>query len=479
VPETRFSFIFATELYGRLVWFGRLRWLAAVGLASASFLGPRLGLPAAWPSLFVIASFVGCYNLVFQRMLKARKSHGEPYMSLRAIAISEMVMDLASLMVTAHFTGGLHSPLLAFFAFHMAIGTIMIATRIMFVLAAATSVGALAFYLLQSQGILRAHPIDPGGAHGASGALNLLSLVVAMFGIVYLTDSVTSRFKQRNIEIYETTKKLGERTGELQYLLGEVERLEQRKSHYMRISAHQLRSPLGTVRTSLQVLTEGFVEPASERGRKLLLGAVERVDGLLAIVNDLLDLAKIREGRGKAPWVREVNVNQLLADLFDSMDPYAEERKVKMVPDFEGVAVLAWGIPPDLVYAFENLMHNGLKYSEAGGTLSVSLRTSSTAVVVRVTDDGIGIPADLVDQVFLEFVRAPNAKRHAPEGTGLGLPIVKEVIEAHGGRISAASKEGEGTTFTVTLPLKHIPPEVEKLLQEGNDGGYRRETATS
>jgi signal transduction histidine kinase len=184
---------------------------------------------------------------------------------------------------------------------------------------------------------------------------------------------------------------------------------------------------------------------------------VERVDGLLAIVNDLLELAKMREGRARAPWSRNVNVNQLLADLFDALEPYAEERRVRLVPDFQGVAILDWGIPPDLVYAFENLMQNAIKYSHEGGEVTVRLRVMGDMLTVEVQDRGIGIPEDLLEDVLLEFVRAPNAKKHAPEGTGLGLAIAREAVEAHGGTLVLRSREGEGTTAIVSLPLHGRP----------------------
>ena len=163
--------------------------------------------------------------------------------------------------------------------------------------------------------------------------LSLITLAVALFGIVYLTGSVTSRLKRTTIDLAETADTLERRGEELRHLLERMEEVERRKSHYMRISAHQLRSPLGTIRTSLQVLTEGFVDPSSERGRRLLDGAVERTDGLLATVNDLLELAKIREGRRRAPWHREILLNQFLADLLDSLAPAAEERAIEMVPE--------------------------------------------------------------------------------------------------------------------------------------------------
>jgi two-component system sensor histidine kinase SenX3 len=134
---------------------------------------------------------------------------------------------------------------------------------------------------------------------------------------------------------------------------------------------------------------------------------------------------------------------------------------VTLVPDIQGVAKLEWGVPPDLVYAFENLVHNAIKYSKPdGGTVTVSLRVADDVARVEVIDHGIGIPTDVVDTVFLEFVRAPNAKQHVREGTGLGLSIVDEAIRMHGGRVAVASVEGEGSTFTVSLPLHFVPPEV-------------------
>jgi signal transduction histidine kinase len=167
-----------------------------------------------------------------------------------------------------------------------------------------------------------------------------------------------------------------------------------------------------------------------------------------------------------------VVLNQLLADLFDSLGPDAERREVTLTPDFEGVAILDWGIPPDLVHCFENLIYNAIKYSHPGGEVTVQLRTTGAEAMVWVVDQGIGIPAQHLDEIFMEFVRAPNAKEHASEGTGLGLAIVREVIEAHGGRVSVKSKEGEGAVFTLALPLHRRPPEVPALLQGGNGPGY-------
>ncbi|MEN8163044.1 MAG: HAMP domain-containing sensor histidine kinase [Acidobacteriota bacterium] len=458
-PETPTAdYLFAAELFGRLVWFVRLRWMAVAGLVAASLIGPSLGLPGVWPALLVVGSVVAAFNIFFTNHLGWRSRREQPYEHLRSCAVRQILSDLAALVVTAHYTGGLQSPALLFFAFHMAIGTIILPTRIMYVVAACTSGAMFTVYMLELNGVLAFHPLDPNrGMCGAACHFNMGAFIFALVGVVALTDSVTSRFKKRNLKLWETTQELRQSTGELQRSLEQVETVEQRKSHYMRISAHQLRSPLATVRTSLQVLTEGFVEPGTDRGRRLLDGALERVDDLLVTVNGLLDLAKMREGRASAPWTRKVNVNQLLTDIFDALEPLAQAREIRLVPEFEGVVILDWGVPPDLIFAFENLIENAIKYSREGGEVVARLRVQGDRATVEVRDQGIGIPEKFLDDVLHEFVRAPNGKRHAPQGTGLGLAIAREAVEAHGGALELWSREGEGTTATVSLPL-HLKP---------------------
>jgi signal transduction histidine kinase len=459
VADPLFSSIFASELQERLQWFARLRWVAAAALLVASLAGPAFGLTGSWPALAILAVVVGTYNLVFTFALQwgdrsAVEGPGSSYFNLRKVAITEMVLDLAAIMMAAHFTGGLRSPLLIFLAFHMAVGTIMIENRIMYGIAGLTSLGVVLMYVLEVREIL---PFERIPAE-AEFRLNLIAIVIAMFVLTYLTGSVTRSIKQRSIERYLANQQLRERTEELQALLQEIQDLERRKSHYMRISAHQLRSPLGTLKTSLQVLSEGYIDPSTERGQKLIVGASERADGLLAIVNDLLELAKVREGLDKAPWAQRVNLGQLLADVIDSLSTFAEEQEVSLEMELKGEAILAWAVPPDLVYALENLIHNAIKYSErGGGGVRAVLTSSASEATVEVSDEGIGIPEELLDRIFMEFERAPNAKAHAKEGTGLGLAIVKAVIDAHGGRIEVDSQEGEGTVFRLTFPLESCP----------------------
>ncbi len=467
--ETPFSYIFASELEGRLMWFARLRWIAVAVLAVTSVVGPRFGWTDVWPSLAIMAALVAAYNVLFTSRLRRHEVWEKPYKNLRAVAVRHMLTDLGALLLVVHFTGGCHSPVLPFVVFHMAIGTIMISTRMMYLLGTVTIAAALALFALEIGVLRHRHPISPHPKGlELSCVLNAVVLVVLVYGMIYLTDTVTSRFKSRGIQLYTTTEQLRRRKEELKQLLRERDEVERRKSHYMRISAHQLRSPLGTIKTSLQVLVDGIVDPSSDAGRRLVVGASERVDDLLEIVNDLLELAKMREGRLRAPWARNVYINQVLADIFDAIGPLAQERQVELVADVKGVALLDWGVPPDLVYVFENLIGNAITYSHEGGSVLVKLRVEDNVATVEVSDEGIGIPDDLLADVFLEFVRAPNAKKHAAGGTGLGLSIVKEGVEMHGGTVEVSSELEGGTTFTVKLPLDFVPPEVADRAEEAS-----------
>ena len=269
--ETPFSYIFASELHGRLLWFASLRWLAVLALAVTSVIGPRFGWTEVWPGLAIIAALVAAYNLAFLHRLRSYLVWDRPYDNLRSVAIRHMLTDLLALLVVVHFTGGCHSPVLPFVVFHMAIGTIMISSRTMYLLAGVTCVGAVAMFVLEGWVLRHRHPIgDHPADFGLPCLLNAAVLVALVFGMVYLTHTVTSRFKKRSIQVHRTTEQLRQRKEELKGLLREREESERRKSHYMRISAHQLRSPLGTIKTSLQVLLEGFLDPASEGGRRVL-----------------------------------------------------------------------------------------------------------------------------------------------------------------------------------------------------------------
>ncbi len=458
MSQVSFAFSLAHELHGRLLWFSRLRWIAVGGLAISSLLGPALEVPHLWPGLLLVAIFVASYNLYYGARMREPEEASRSLAYLQVRAIVQIALDLMALLVTVYFTGGLHSPVLYFFAFHMAIGTILIPNRTMYLVASAVCVALLALQMMVVTGLLQPYPpIQQISIPGGLGGMYMAAIAVAVYGVIYLTGGVTVRLKEGTLRLLETTVQLGDKTAELEQALADIQDVERRKSHYMRLSAHQLRSPLGTVKTSLDVLRRGIVDPSTERGARLLSGSVERVDGLLMIVNDLLGLAKIREGQASTPWQPDVRIDQLVATVLAALGPFAERREIEILTEIQEDVQLAWAAPEDLGFALENLIQNAIKYSDPPGRVWVNLGVASEKVVIEIIDEGIGIPEALQADIFLEFVRAPNAK-HFAEGTGLGLAIANEAVSLHGGLLELKSEEGVGTTFTITIPLDNLPP---------------------
>ena len=289
---------FSLELHELLLWFGKLRWFAAAGLALGALAGLRFGTLQLWPTLLILAITVASYNLLCWWLLLRLLGEDSFLTNLQVTSIVEIVLDLSVLLVVVHLTGGLASPIAPFFIFHMAIGIAMLSARTMFVIATGTCIAMVLLHIGESSAYLSRHAIADGpDAYGALPGLRFAVLLAVVFGTVYLTWTV----KQRSEEYKRIADFVAEEGRQkLEEAFSEISDLENRKSHFMRISAHQLRSPLGTIKTTLQVITKGYTDADSDRGKRLLNGAVERTDELLSIVNDLLELAKIREGQEKA-----------------------------------------------------------------------------------------------------------------------------------------------------------------------------------
>jgi signal transduction histidine kinase len=215
--------------------------------------------------------------------------------------------------------------------------------------------------------------------------------------------------------------------------------------------AHELRSPISAVQSMLKVLEEGIVGPITSKQQDLVQRSERRVSTLLSLVNDLLDLAagKMEQLRGEK---KKVALNEIITKVTELLRTRAEEKGLKFEVDIVEEPLALVGIEDGLERVFMNLVSNAIKYTPTGGSVTVRAWSEDNQIRVKVSDTGIGIPAEALPRIFDEFYRAKNAKAIEMEGTGLGLSIAKDVVEQHGGQISVESTEGEGSTFRVTLP---------------------------
>jgi PAS domain S-box-containing protein len=234
----------------------------------------------------------------------------------------------------------------------------------------------------------------------------------------------------------------------------EVERL---KDEFLSIVSHELRTPLTAIRGSLGLLASGKLGALEERGQRMLSIAAQNTDRLVRLINDLLDIEKIESGTATMER-RALDAGSLVRDAAEVMGTMASEAGVRIVVEAEPAPVFA--DPDRLVQVVTNLVSNAIKYAPRDSTVRLAVQPRDGHAVVRVSDEGRGIPAGRLEAIFERFEQVDSSDARDKGGTGLGLPIARSIVEQHGGRLWAESEWGRGSTFTFTLPLAGIstPP---------------------
>jgi signal transduction histidine kinase len=224
--------------------------------------------------------------------------------------------------------------------------------------------------------------------------------------------------------------------------------LDQVKSDLVATVSHELKTPLTSIRLVVHLLLEETVGPLTPKQAELLLDARDNAERLLTMINNLLDLARLEEGRVRLQRVPE-SPAALLRSAAEAIRPRAEDKEVAVAveaaDDLPPVAVDA----ERLGHALRNLVDNALAHTDRGGRITLGAARADGAVVLSVADTGVGIPPEHLPHLFERFSRVPG--RSPESGTGLGLAIVREIVTAHGGSITCESRPGEGATFRITL----------------------------
>jgi len=229
--------------------------------------------------------------------------------------------------------------------------------------------------------------------------------------------------------------------------------MDKMKSDFVSMVSHEIRGPLTTILSQIKILLDGLAGDLSEKQVDILSRMSARVNGLVELTNKLLDLSRIEAGL-IAQNRREVQLMDILGELISFFQPRAKGKEISLVLKKTELPVVN-ADPKNMEEVFSNLITNALIYTPDGGEVTVSGGVKGDFVVVKVTDNGYGIAPDEISRIFEKFYRVKTEKTRNIVGTGLGLPIVKSIVEAHNGTINVKSKAGVGSTFYVRLPLKH------------------------
>ncbi|HEV7664087.1 MAG TPA: ATP-binding protein [Chloroflexota bacterium] len=222
------------------------------------------------------------------------------------------------------------------------------------------------------------------------------------------------------------------------------------KDELIALTSHELRSPLTSIRSALGLLAAGHGGLMPPQGQRMFEIAVANTDRLIRLVNDLLDLERIDAGHVRITRV-PCRVGELLSQSADGMRPIAQDAGVaiQVIPNDARVS----GDPDRLLQVLTNLLANAIKFSpHSGGTVWLDAEATAAEVVIRVRDEGRGIPTAKLETIFDRFVQVDAGDAREKGGTGLGLAISRSIVKQHGGQIWAESTVGVGTILCVALP---------------------------
>lgn len=257
-------------------------------------------------------------------------------------------------------------------------------------------------------------------------------------------------------EKYVETKlsKIGRRYLVIFTDLTERRKIEQMKTDLISIVSHQLRTPLGGLRWTLEMIMNGDMGDISKEANNALQQVYDSNQRLIQLVNDLLNSAHIEQGKIiSEPKI--TNIKRIISLAVDNVMMEARKKNQRIVVRFSGSAIPKIKIDKSLFReVIINLISNASKYSPLKSVIKVNVSRSKEFINIAVIDRGIGIPKDQQEEVFKKLFRARNAVKKQTQGSGLGLYVVKSYLKAWGGKVSFQSRENKGTTFKISIPIK-------------------------
>jgi signal transduction histidine kinase len=497
------------DLRQRAYWLVRLRWLAALVVVLGTFVCARfLHLSVREVPLYTIAALLVVYNAVVLGVLNrvARMDPERGRRRTKNLIDLQISADLIILTVLLHFSGGPENPLVLFFLFHVIIASILLSVWESF-LQATLAIALFGFLLLlESTGLAPHYCLQGLVRHCWHEEKAYLAALFATFGVtIYLVVYLASYIALR-LRYAEEAQRQANR------LLREKDRI---KDEYVAHLTHDIKGHLAAIQSCLAVAAADLQTdrgssqgcearrvagiPSASSGQALPAGvegvppsmrgpealgtrgrdardttsratdrrptvsapagqaaefverAYRRTQKLTAFVRMLLRLTRLKlDGSVE---MELFCVADAVREAVEAVQPGAEEKSLQL----ECLAVPGTGTISGNALSFKeavtNLLLNAIKYTPCDGTVSIRTEMRDSTVALEVSDTGIGIPPEEQVRIFEEFYRASNARQVEPDGDGLGLSLVKRVVEMHGGTIRFSSRIGSGTTFYIVLPL--------------------------
>ncbi|HHL39335.1 MAG TPA: HAMP domain-containing histidine kinase, partial [Deltaproteobacteria bacterium] len=296
------------------------------------------------------------------------------------------------------------------------------------------------------------HPFgDLFPRHVHSDGRYLLVLYFVFASSILFTTHIASNISER---LAEREEELRAKSRQLEAALAELREKDRLKSEYVRVVAHDMKSPLASALSLISVLLGGYAGPLEPKAREVVERMGRKLEYLHHYAKDLLDLSRMRSARFLS--LQPVEIAPLVEEALALAAAKKEDKRINIVVDTSTAPKEITADREQLLHVLINLVANALKYTPDGGAVTIRAATEADRLRIDVSDTGIGIPPDELPRIFDEFYRGRNVAK-TTKGTGLGLALVKEMVERHGGSVSVESRPHQGTRFTVKMPLRQEP----------------------
>jgi signal transduction histidine kinase len=444
-----FPFLTTFLLHARVTWSIRLRFLAITGYFLATLIakfGFNIILP--YDKIWILLAILLFINLVYSGISLLVKDFS--FIAELIILHIHIIIDLIVLTFLVHYSGGMENPIYLFYVFHVVISSIIFPGIIPIFFATFVIILFSILIYLEYYKIVEHYYLFAPGIHD-----NPIAIYMTL-AVFIITVYVTTYFCTSFMQIYRDIKR------QIDIKNQKLIKADRHKSQFFKFASHELKSPLIAIKTSMDAIVKNYSQNLDVKVLDILKRASFRSDQMLLILGDLLELAKNK----KIAFIENneiIDINNIIKEVVNNELMHAEEKNITINLTLSANMTSIQGNLDDLKKVFINLIDNAIRYNIKDGQINISTNSDGKNLDIQIKDTGIGIPEKDLEKIFDEFYRSENAKKIVNFGTGLGLSLVKQIIENYDGTIMVESKINKGSTFNIQLPIHR---RVNNLMEE-------------
>jgi len=424
-------------------WLIRLRWYAIIGIIIAYSIAKYFLHITIWKvPVYNIVIFLIILNAISFSFLKYLQNSNirKSLKIVNGVINFQISTDLIVLTILLHYSGGVENPFIIYYIFHMIIGSIVLTTKESFLQTsfALILVGAMTF--LEYSGVIQHFPLEGFIITNMYNNLTYILctgfiFVSTSYFVVYITRTIIQESNRHEIAYFQANIKLKQK--------------DKIKNEYVMRITHDIKGHITAIQSCITVLNKELAGPLNPQQEEFVNRAYKRIQILNTFISDLISIThrKLKQKQEK----KYFNLLNSLEEMLKMAENNAQDKNISITKNIETSIDIIYGEKSSIEEVLLNLIQNAIKYSPPDKIVAITAEDKQDKVLIKITDNGVGIPEEELHLIFNEFYRASNVRTQIKDGTGLGLAISKQIVEYHGGKIWVDSIVNLGTTFSLLL----------------------------